>query len=372
VHISTVEDLLMAAPSVVGAGSGDADYGSDAETEGMLLDTSLHGVRQSGMATEQAKSIGRHVGRTAKMTWLFRVSVLLGLLLVLGGTIYSFSTLQQVRQELVAIGTLDRVRFEGSGGVSLPMVSLFGAKAVADAIKARKLWFRNLADSLDKMSDSVPTSPSWQRYDFFGPVFQLCPHGLQRFGTGDQEKKVCDLATLTKLSNGTCEIISLGSSGVWDFEREIFQRTTCRVHTFDCTGDYPAPSELSSRVFSYKYCIGDEHIGTQFKSYRQLLALAGIKSAPTYFKIDVEGFEWNVFPAIFSTDSSLLPDQIGFEIHYHKLMQQLTWVRNMKEPAEIAIFGEMFYQAGYVPIDRRDNIYGAPGEATEYLMAKVL
>eukprot|EP00409_Alexandrium_fundyense_P003129 CAMPEP_0185904182 /NCGR_PEP_ID=MMETSP0196C-20130402/3498_1 /TAXON_ID=2932 /ORGANISM="Alexandrium fundyense, Strain CCMP1719" /LENGTH=39 /DNA_ID= /DNA_START= /DNA_END= /DNA_ORIENTATION= len=26
----------------------------------------------------------------------------------------------------------------------------------------------------------------------------------------------------------------------------------------------------------------------------------------------------------------------------------------MKEPAEIAIFGEMFYQAGYVPIDRRD------------------
>mmetsp|Transcript_20529 Transcript_20529/g.57752 ORF Transcript_20529/g.57752 Transcript_20529/m.57752 type:complete len:363 (+) Transcript_20529:85-1173(+) len=362
----------MAAPRVVGAGYADEDDGADAETRGMLPDKSLHGVRRPGMAREQAKSTGSHAGHYAKMTWLFRASVFLGLLLVFGITIYSISSLQQVRQELVAIDTLDRLRFDGSGGASLPMVSLFGAKPVADAIKARKSWFRNLADSLDKMSDSVPVSPSWQRYDFFGPVFHLCPNPLQSFGRGDQEKKVCDLATLTNLSSGTCEIISLGSSGVWDFEREIFQQTTCRVHTFDCTGDYPAPSELSSRVFSYKYCIGDEHIGTQFKSYRQLLALAGIKSAPTYFKIDVEGFEWNVFPAIFSTDSSLLPDQIGFEIHYHKLMEQLPWVGSMKAPAEIAIFGETFYQAGYVPIDRRDNRYGVPGEATEFLMAKVL
>merc|ERR1712007_115504 len=121
------------------------------------------------------------------------------------------------------------------------MVRLFGAKPVADAIQARKAWFQQLIGNIDNKARLVATSSSWERYNFFGPVFGLCPSSqLQSFATGDEEKRVCDISLLTKLSRGTCEIISLGSAGQWNFEQSIFARTSCRVHTFDCTGTFPS------------------------------------------------------------------------------------------------------------------------------------
>lgn len=366
----------MAVPSVVGAVEAEAD----GENTNMLAEARSPTVKQNRKAGGHEENTGSRAWHFAKLT----AQVLLGLLLVSGLVIYPVNLGHQLHQiqyersanaELASRLTALRNKESGmlpSGGVSLPMVSLFGANPVLEAIKARKSWFRTISDKLDKMNPSVATSGGWQRYDFFGPVFNLCPTRMQSFGAGDQEKRVCDLAKLTKLSDGKCEIISLGSEGRWDFEREIFHRTSCRVHTFDCTGTFPAPPDLRSRVFSYPYCIGAERIGGKYKPYSELLHIAGVNSAPTFFKIDVEGFEWNVFPEVFSTSRSLLPDQIGFEIHYHRLASGLGWWKDMKNPADIALFGEIFYQAGYVPIDRRDNRHGVPGEATEYLMAKVL
>merc|ERR1719174_2612755 len=114
-----------------------------------------------------------------------------------------------------------------------------------------------------------------------------------------------------------------------------------------------------------------KHTGN-YLPYTDLLELAGVKGAPTYLKIDAEGFEWNIFPPIMEAGTQL-PEQIGFEIHYHNLAgPSLGWTHNYKTQAEIVILGEIMFQAGYLPIHRRDNMWGVRGEATEYLMARVM
>merc|ERR1712178_469463 len=97
-----------------------------------------------------------------------------------------------------------------------------------------------------------------------------------------------------------------------------------------------------------------------YLTYDQMLNVSGIRGAPTYLKVDVEGFEWNAFPEMFNSAGEL-PEQIGFELHFHKIMDSLGWKHTYKTPIEIAIFGEIMYRAGYVAIHRRDNTYGLPG-----------
>jgi len=264
------------------------------------------------------------------------------------------------------------------------MQQVLGAQAVNRARLHREDWFRGILYYLDKFDESehvveltvgndtgIAIFNDWQRYDFFGPVYDLCPPGrLEKYGIKDEEKYICDLDGLIELS-GRCEIISVGSRGDWNWETVIYEsRSDCYVHTFDCTGDFPVPPAISDRVKSYTFCIGSHSQGPLYKSYEELLDIANFTKAPTYFKMDIEGFEWNVMPDLLQAGSRL-PQQIGFEIHYHRLMEELDWMRDYKHPAEIAVFGEMWYSAGYLPFHRRDNQYGTEGEATEYLMVKV-
>lgn len=266
---------------------------------------------------------------------------------------------------------------------TLPMVDVFGVSKVDEALVQREQWIRDVIQAFD--SRAADEAGDWRRYDFFGPVYSLCPDAkLGAFGIGDEEKRICDLSKLSEV-HGPCEIIAIGSEGRWEFEKAIYHGTSCRVHTFDCTGDYPVPNEISSRVFSYKKCIGSSKSSKNtdpnsikaqladdqnYLPYGELLKLANIQGSPTYLKMDVEGFEWNVLPDMMGSVGEL-PEQIGFEIHYHRLMDHLGWSHAYKTQAEIAMFGEMLFRAGYVPIHRRDNKYGVPGEATEYLMARV-
>ena len=75
-----------------------------------------------------------------------------------------------------------------------------------------------------------------------GPVMQ-CPAALtDKFGCGnatdwcDSGKYTCGLQELA--ARRPCVIISLGSSNEWDFERDIFMRTNCRILVFDCMCDH--------------------------------------------------------------------------------------------------------------------------------------
>jgi len=254
--------------------------------------------------------------------------------------------------------------------LDVPMTTLIGFEKVQVALGQRQEWWMKILWALDAHSQ-VREDFSWARYDFFGPVMNLCPTALEPFGKGDEEKYICDLQSLIKVTDGPCVIFSVGSRGDWGWEREIHAMTDCTVHTFDCTGDFPAPSDLAPRVKSYKLCIGKKERGPDFMPYGDLLKHAGITRPPTYFKMDVEGFEWNVFPDMLLA-GIMLPEQIGFEIHHSKLMPQLGWVQEGgKNEAEIAIFGDIWYRSGYLIFHRRDNAYGVAGEATEYLMVKV-
>lgn len=70
-----------------------------------------------------------------------------------------------------------------------------------------------------------------------------CPAALtDKFGCGnatdwcDSGKYTCGLQELA--ARRPCVIISLGSSNEWDFERDIFMRTNCRILVFDCMCDH--------------------------------------------------------------------------------------------------------------------------------------
>merc|ERR1740123_1109801 len=155
------------------------------------------------------------------------------------------------------------------------MVQMFGAKSVRSSLQKHDAWSRDLFVKLDAADLTHLTT--WKKYDFAGPVFPLCPgDGLKQYGDGDEAKFVCNLNWLLELS-GSCDIISIGSNGQWKFEETLFQQTSCRVHTFDCTGNYPAPAAISARVFSYRKCIGQRSGHSDYISYDEMLALAGIR-----------------------------------------------------------------------------------------------
>eukprot|EP00746_Dinoflagellata_sp_MGD_P059978 gnl/MRDRNA2_/MRDRNA2_25516_c0_seq1.p1 gnl/MRDRNA2_/MRDRNA2_25516_c0~~gnl/MRDRNA2_/MRDRNA2_25516_c0_seq1.p1 ORF type:complete len:364 (-),score=56.10 gnl/MRDRNA2_/MRDRNA2_25516_c0_seq1:63-1154(-) len=88
--------------------------------------------------------------------------------------------------------------------------------------------------------------------------------------------------------------------------------------------------------------------------------------------MDIEAFEWNVLPEMLVNAKDLLPDQIGFELHKSPVAggMALGW-KKARTVWEIALFGELMFRAGYLPIHRRDNVFGEIGEATEFLIAKV-
>ena len=90
------------------------------------------------------------------------------------------------------------------------------------------------------------------------PVADACSSDLSSLGGTDQQgKHVCNAATL--LAGDECVVVSIGSSlSQWQFERDVFEQSSCTVHTFDCTGSsrgLAVPEDISSRVMLHEVCI---------------------------------------------------------------------------------------------------------------------
>ena len=82
-----------------------------------------------------------------------------------------------------------------------------------------------------------------------------------------------------------------------------------------------------------------------------MLKVAGIDSAPTYFKIDVEGFEYDIFSNMIQESSHLLPQQIQVELHWATRMNGLSWMPRTRSAAEVALLTSMMFTAGgYLPL----------------------
>lgn len=228
------------------------------------------------------------------------------------------------------------------------------------------------------------------RFDALGPVGPTCKN-LKSYGFGDEEKRVCDVASL--YGNQECVIISIGGNNQWvsaifkcclgpralytlalwrmnlsieppiraaqGFEEDVYRKTNCSVHVFDCTvpESVTAPAAIASRVHFYRYCIGgaqDAEKNVLFITWDGLLDMIKFQHAPAWLKMDIEGYEWEVLPAILAAGDRA-PVQISLELHYVTQMKLLSWYGRYKTAAEIALFLDLLWHHKYLLVDRNDN-----------------
>ena len=160
---------------------------------------------------------------------------------------------------------------------------------------------------------------SW--FDAMGPVETTLPPEcapLTVFGKGDGEKRLCGgyVGKHSAATSRGCALISIGCNGEWSYEQSAAQNTSCDIHTFDCTGDFPIPAELRGRVTLHKMCIGTKAAGLSV-TWKTMLRLAGVSASKplAHLKMDIEGWEWAVLPQMIDGDTSQLPEQISLELH---------------------------------------------------------
>jgi len=281
----------------------------------------------------------------------------------------------------------------------------FNHSALALAQRRRKSWEFAAPDLIDAMLNRGPrgrlgretdtTLPHKHiRFDLLGPVGPPCTD-LEGFGKATRGVKDLETKMACGLSRvpAPCWVISIGNSNQWGFEAEVLARTACSVAVFDCTigSSVTPPPHLQSRVALHHVCLGQpeatagaakgpagltchtrratgsacDHVGP-FANYSQLLALAGIDRTPSFLKMDIEGFEWQVLPHMLAAPNA--PVQLAVELHFQTQMKQLAWFGRFKTPVELFALGNLMWRSGYVIASRQDNRF-CPW-CTELLLAR--
>lgn len=291
--------------------------------------------------------------------------------------------------------TAERAHAQASKGEvqegSLLLRNIFGAEAIDAHSKIRRDWWHEILPKIEtafnKGHPKFPYNPKgghestepasccgyrtygWtdpskitDRFQFLGPIGPPCPRELEHFGSSHEEKRSCAFKEIQ--AKEACHVISIGSNNEWKFEEAMFAQANCVVHVFDCTGPgtWKPPAAISSRTYFYDICIGVKDDG-KFLTWNSMLKRAGLSKSPAYLKIDVEGFEWSIFPPLFLQSSDhLLPHQIAVEIHHETRMKPLRWKGRFRALGEFALFGELIWRTGYNIIDRN---------AKEFLLARL-
>ena len=210
-----------------------------------------------------------------------------------------------------------------------------------------------------------------------GPVGPNCTN-LTSFGMGYEQKYLCDSPRTTAMHNqeDECHILSIGSNDQWGFERDVLNlRSNCHTHTFDCT--LPGPPKKQPKhtnMHFYPYCISSKtetKNGRQYLTYEELWSKTGVPTAPTAMKIDVEGFEYDVWAhGILTASSTIWPEQVIMEMHYSTRMVDLPWMLRQRQTGELALFFSLLFQkGGYIPAYQFWQVH-AP--LLEVLMVRVI
>jgi len=177
----------------------------------------------------------------------------------------------------------------------------------------------------------------------------------------------------------SCNFFSIGGNDQWSFESAVIADTRCMVHTFDCTIKEPKHKPVSPQITFYSKCIdGKEHMteGRSFTTYDRLLEISNLTKAPDYFKMDVEGYEYDVLTDMIRRANEmnqvhLLPTQLQIEFHFQTWMFDLNWSLRNRQTGELAImFSMLFREGGYIPVHVKTYGNGAPGLA-ELLLVRV-
>lgn len=169
-------------------------------------------------------------------------------------------------------------------------------------------------------------------------------------------KYVCGLPTLIQKGDA-CVVFSVGGANAWDFEVAVSQHTSCQIHTYDCTIVPRIPAALKGIVNFHKTCVGNKNevkAGQKYATFDKLMEEAGISDPPDIWKMDVEGFEYQVLRSLASDSNAaarLLPRFILLEIHatVRKKYQKfgLSWADRTRQPGEIAAALLPLFTVGY-------------------------
>jgi hypothetical protein len=221
--------------------------------------------------------------------------------------------------------------------------------------KAKEKWDSNLVSNAQVFDDAN----NHTKFNAMGPVGPSCL-SIESYGVGDSEKRVCGLQLFAA---NECIVISIGSNNEWGFEEAIFHSTKCTIHTLDCTmaENSQPPHAIQQRTHFHNICIGktDEVVESRrYMSWKSILLLIGSPTtAPTLLKMDVEGSEWDVLPAIISGPQDIQPLQIAFELHFITSISSVSWFRHQpKNALDIGKFIDyLFRQGDYFVVDRHDN-----------------
>ena len=213
---------------------------------------------------------------------------------------------------------------------------------------------------------SVPAiDPTFKRrWELFGPIAN-CSSGLKKYGSkADGHKWLCGVDAA--MQNEGCVVYSIGSNNEWDFELSIAKATNCEIHTFDCNVAIPkVPPKLSSRLTFHKSCVGGRNEldaeGHAFRTLASIQAELGHKKVDL-LKVDIEGFEWELFNTWEDTHSTL-PFQISTELHLTAFWNsagapdtsarktgKLWWAGREMSAGEAYAWGRRMYDLGYLPV----------------------
>lgn len=256
--------------------------------------------------------------------------------------------------------------YDPRGGYGRPLPG----KMTPSAVLSGNRWF-----------DVIEPREGRHRWDAaLGPIGPTCSNLIQ-LGTkrGDGYKYMClpadnrtDASAATKSKE--CHIISVGGNDNWKFEVAAADQLGCVIHTFDCTLPDGTPKHKPRRddIRFYNYCIDGESRsdsqGRQYLTYGDMLKTAGIQTPPAYFKLDVEGFEYDIFTEMMQSPD-LLPQQIQVELHWGTRMTDLSWMPRLRTSGEIALMAEMMFHGGFLPVHLDFNPYCAPCMEVLYFRA---
>ena len=168
------------------------------------------------------------------------------------------------------------------------------------------------------------------------------------------------------MQNEGCVVYSIGSNNEWDFDLSIAKATNCEIHTFDCNVAIPkVPPKLSSRLTFHKFCVAGRNEldaeGHAFRTLASIQAELGHKKVDL-LKVDIEGFEWELFNTWEDTQSTL-PFQISTELHLTAFWNSAGapdtsarktgkfWGAGREMSAgEAYAWGRRMYDLGYLPV----------------------
>lgn len=161
-------------------------------------------------------------------------------------------------------------------------------------------------------------------YDLFEPDFDCL--SKTRIGAtyyGDGPKFMCDVENIPTV--GDCVVYSIGSDGDFSFERAIYNRFKCKIHTFDHTGEWSELARLAHSTF-HKFGLG---YGPDLKPLASLLKHSHVD----VLKVDCEGCEWTVFDQIWKDlkEGKYYIGQILIELHHLNFKNVSNFFRGAEE-----------------------------------------